>query len=85
MDSELMVQVLQFGFGCGLKNRFEMIYRYCHAYPERMSAVIVAATEFEKGCCYCPEQEMGKVDLTPEQFKEWLFREFQCPTPTKTQ
>ncbi len=68
----LMIKVFQFGFACGLTDRFEMIRRYCKGYPELRSDIIAAATAFEKGCGLDHEQTEKLRNLTENQFAIWL-------------
>jgi hypothetical protein len=70
---ELMIRVFQFGFSTGVTNRFEMLRKYCNAYPLQKFEIISVATEFEKGCGCSLEQAEELRELTPIQFAQWLF------------
>lgn len=67
-----MIQVLQFGFSTGSVSRFDCLRSFLRAYPERQSEAIAAAAAFERGCCYCPEQESALVTMSDQQFADWV-------------
>ncbi|MBF2074565.1 MAG: hypothetical protein IGS50_12505 [Synechococcales cyanobacterium C42_A2020_086] len=68
----LYIELLQFGFATGAVSRFDCLRAFIHAYPDQKSAAIAAAFAFERGCCYCPEQELTLAGLSDESFAAWL-------------
>lgn len=71
----LMIRILQFGFATGAVTRFDCLRAFVRAYPDQECAAISAAAEFERGCCYCPEQEFELAKMTDEQFAQWLLED----------
>lgn len=68
----IFIQVLQFGFSTGSVSRFDCLRSFIQSYPDRKPEAMAAAAAFERGCCYCPEQEFALAEMSDLEFAKWM-------------
>jgi hypothetical protein len=69
---KIFIQALQFGFATGATSRFDCLRSFIQSYPERGHEAVAAAAAFERGCCYCPEQEFKLAAMSDQEFAAWM-------------